>query len=349
MDWLFANGGTDRRPFRTTPSVPGVESILDVDGLRSPMVKELTFGLGSAIGTRGFARADVVWRNWDNFYTSYRNGSKVTDPKTGTTYDLSIIRSDDGLYDREYRGVQTQFRYRLMKRLDLGGTYTWSRLTGNVTGEDSGSGPLVGVAGEYPEYRQAQWNYPNGYLTGDQRHRVKAWASYDMPSPIGQFNISVLQSFDSGTRTSVDGDIDSRPYVTNPGYLTPPATVSYFFGGRGILKTDDITRTDLTVNYRLGVFHGVEIFVQPEVINLFNEHGLVSYDEEVLTAVDCAPQTTGTLAAPCPAKGLQPFNPFTTQPQEGVNFLKGPNFGKATSESDFQTPRTFRVAVGLRF
>src|SRR5262249_10330069 len=45
MDWFFANGGTSRRPFRTTPSVPGVDSVLDVNGLKSPKVKEFSIGL----------------------------------------------------------------------------------------------------------------------------------------------------------------------------------------------------------------------------------------------------------------------------------------------------------------
>ncbi|HXI11678.1 MAG TPA: TonB-dependent receptor [Thermoanaerobaculia bacterium] len=350
MDWFFANGGTDRRPFRTTPSVPGVETILDVDGLKSPMVKEMTFGVGSLIGTRGFARADLVLRNFDNFYSAYRTVSngQVSD-RFGTKYDLSYIRSDNDVYDREYTGVQTQVRYRLMDRLNLGGNYTWSRLVGNVIGEDSGSGPLVGVAGEYPEYRQASWNYPTGYLTGDQRHRARVYASYDLPTPIGGFNISVLQNFDSGTRTSLDGVIDSRPYVTNPGYLTPPTTVGYFFGERGNLKTDDITRTDLAINYKLKLVRGIELFVQPELINVFNEQGVESFNEEVLTAVDAA--TT-----------FKAFNPFTETPKEcpqgaaaaecqamGANFQRGPNFGKPTRAGDYQLARTFRVSVGLRF
>jgi hypothetical protein len=351
MDWFFANGGTGMRPFRTTPSVPGVESILDLEGLESPMVREYTVGLAATLGTRGYVRADVVWRDWENFYTSFRSLSngKVTDPRTATEYDLSIIRSDSDIYDRDYTGVHTQFNYRLLQRLQLGGTYTWSRLVGNVTGEDSGSGPLVGVAGEYPEYRQSSWNYPTGYLTGDQRHRARLWASYDLATPLGEFNVSLLENFDSGTRTSIDGSIDPRPYVTNPGYLTPPATVDYFFGGRGSFQHDDITRTDLAVNYKLRV-GPVQVFLQPEILNLFNEQGVESVDEEVLTAVDCAPQTgTNTLAAPCPAKGLQPFNPFTTEPVEGVNFIKGPNFGKPTGEGDYQTPRTYRLSVGVRF
>jgi hypothetical protein len=33
----------------------------------------------------------------------------------------------------------------------------------------------------------------------------------------------------------------------------------------------------------------------------------------------------------------------------GANYQKGPNFGKANSEGDWQTPRTFRVSIGFRF
>ncbi len=352
MEWFAANGGTNLRPFRTAPSLPGVESQLDVDNFPSPMVKEFTLGAGTTIGTRGYARADIVIRNWDNFYSSYRDRSTGRVTAFGTEYDLSIIRSDNRVYDREYTGLQTQFNYRLMQQLTVGGTYTWSRLVGNVTGEDSGNGPLVGVAGEYPEYRQERWNYPTGYLTGDQRHRAKVWASYDLATPLGGLNFSLLQNFDSATRTSVDGDIDSRPFVTNPGYLTPPATVTYFFGGRGNLKTDNITRTDLAINYKLALPGGFELFLQPEVLNLFNAQGLVAYDEEVLTAVD---NPTGQVI-------WKPFNPFTETPVEcpqgaaasecqqmGANFQRGPNFGKAAEEDDYQTPRTFRVSVGLRF
>ncbi|HEY3056378.1 MAG TPA: TonB-dependent receptor [Thermoanaerobaculia bacterium] len=352
FDWFFANGGTNRRPFRTTPSIPGVESILDVDNMRSPMVREWTIGAGTTIGTRGYARADFVKRSWENFYTSYRDlgTGKATD-QFGTQYDLSIIRSDNGEYSRDYNAVQTQFNYRVMQRLNLGGTYTWSRLTGNVTGEDTGSGPLVGGAGEYPEYRMESWNFPTGYLTGDERHRAKVWASYDVPMPVGGLNVSVLQNYDAGLRSSDDGVIDTRPYVTNPGYLTPPATVTYYFGSRGNLKSDNITRTDLALNFKMKLFSGVEFYLQPEVTNLFNEQGVVSFDEEVLTAVDCPAPAAGApnLQAPCPARGLAPFNPFTTKPVQDVNYIHGPNFGKPAGENDYQTPRTFRFSLGIRF
>lgn len=58
-------------------------------------------------------------------------------------------------------------------------------------------------------------------------------------------------------------------------------------------------------------------------------------DKVVLTAVDTI--------------GLQPFNPFTETPVEGVHYMKGPNFGQPASESDYQLPRTYRLSVGVRF
>ena len=348
FDWFFSVGGPNYRPFRSPPSVPGVESILDPNGLKSPNVKEWTIGLGGMIGSRGYARADVVLRNWDDFYVSYINQStgRVTD-EFGNTYDQAIVGNDSDVYDREYTGVQTQFSYQLTPRLNVGGTYTWSRLVGNLTGEDSGSGPVLGVATERPEYRQESWNYPMGYLSGDQRNRARVWVSYDQPTPIGAFNISLLQNFDSANRTSADGTIDPSEYL-DAGYIEEPTGISYFFGGRGNLTTDDIFRTDLAINYKVRLFSGLELFVQPEVINLFNAQGVTSYDEEVLTNND--------------EDYLLPFNPFTEQPIEcpqgapesqceamGAHWQKGPNFGKPSAEGDYQQARTFRFSVGLRF
>ena len=333
FDWFFANGGANLRPFRSV-SIPGIDTRLDPDGLVSPNVKEWTIGGGAQLG-RGYVRADVIFRNWDDFYASFidRSTGTVTD-EFGNRYDLAVVQNDSDLYDREYTAVQTQFNFRVLPRLNLGGTYTWSRLVGNVTGEDSGSGPVTGVAGEYPEYRQESWNYPTGYLTGDRRHRLRAWASYDLPTGFGDFNFSLLQHFDSGGRTSLDGSIDPRPYITNPGYQIPPASVSYFFGGRGAIKTDDVTRTDLSLNYSKR-FGAVEVFVQPELLNIFNELAVEGFNEEVLTALD--------------DDDLQAFNPFTETPVEGVHYRRGENFGKPTLESSYQQARTFRVSLGVRF
>jgi hypothetical protein len=344
--WFFANGGTSLRPFRNV-SVPGVSSRLDPNGLKSPNVKEWTLGFGGSLGTRGYARADFIYRDWDDFYAAVTDTStgQVTD-QFGTRYDLTVITNSD-IMTREYTGVQTQFNYRFLERLTLGGTYTWSRLVGNFAGENAGSGPIVADGESYPEYGAASWNFPTGYLTGDRRHRARVWASYDIPMAIGELNFTLLQSFDSGTLTSTDGVVDPSPYVTNPGYLDPPEAVTYYFGGRGNLKSDDITSTDLALNFATTLF-GLEVFFQPEVLNIFNEEGVEAFDEEILTAENVT--------------YLAPFNPYTERPIEcpqgasaatcqsmGAHWQKGQNFGEPTSEASYQAPRTFRFSVGVRF
>jgi hypothetical protein len=151
----------------------------------------------------------------------------------------------------------------------------------------------------------------------------------------GDLTAAVLESYDSGLPYDAVGLIDPRPYVQNPGYAEPPSTVLYFFTKPGSFRTDDITRTDLALTCSIRVFRNAELFVRPEVLNLFNEKGVVSVDSTVLTAQN--------------SSGLQRFNPFSNKPVRGVNYELAPTFGKPTSGADHQLPRTFRVSVGVRF
>ncbi|MFP5288842.1 MAG: hypothetical protein ACLGI9_24105, partial [Thermoanaerobaculia bacterium] len=90
------------------------------------------------------------------------------------------------------------------------------------------------------------------------------------------------------------------------------------------------------------------LFLEPEVINVFNEQRVDTtasnlFDTSILSADNagaCSQSPTGRCLA---------FNPFTETPVEGVNWQKGPNFGKGTNPLAYQTPRTFRFSVGLRF
>jgi hypothetical protein len=46
---------------------------------------------------------------------------------------------------------------------------------------------------------------------------------------------------------------------------------------------------------------------------------------------------------------MQPFNPFTETPVEGVHWERGPLFGQPTAAGAYTLPRDFRFSVGLRF
>ena len=64
-----------------------------------------------------------------------------------------------------------------------------------------------------------------------------------------------------------------------------------------------------------------------------------TYIQRINTAV-LTPVSTAT---------LQPFNPFTTTPVQGVNWNLGPNFGRAVNRFAYTTPQSMRLSFGVRF
>ncbi|HYC60491.1 MAG TPA: TonB-dependent receptor [Thermoanaerobaculia bacterium] len=370
IDWFNARGG-----FNATLNPPEFVSIggfstrLQEGGVKAPSMDEWTIGAGFQYSPTGYVRADYINREWNNFYTSITNAEtgRVTLPSTGATADLTIVGNSD-VFERTYRGVQLQANQRFFNRLQVGGSYTWSELRGNVEGETSGSGPVStgGFVNQYPEYQGFEQNAPIGFLSGDQTHKLRAWAGVDVPlGPAGILNISALHRFDSGRPFSSAmlitpcGQAATAALPTNcakstagaTNYVSPPtnnAGVIYFVGERGRFRWDDINRTDLAVNYRLPVF-GAEMFVEAEVLNAFNNQAQIAGQTGVISG------RNGNLACVSPegaAVRCQSFNPFSgTEPIEGTHYAFTPTFGQpvAGSSASYQLARTFQFSFGFRF
>jgi hypothetical protein len=338
-------------------SFPGYNSIIQ-GSLRSPYADEITVGAVKRLGTRGVVRLDYVHRAFKDLYETVTAGpgtnGKVPINLLGlsTTVDLSYVQNSSFL-TRKYDGVNLQAQYNL-DRWNFGGVYTWSHTYGNLDGETAGSGPVTGTNpfGYYPEYRQASWNVPTRDLGIDQRHRARLWFSWDaIASRHNRLSISLLERYESGSPYSAAGAVRSYLYVTNPGYISAPTTAGYYFSRPSAFLTPNVTNTDLSFNYSF-VFTGMgasfEIYIIPQITNVFNEKNATAVDATVYDA------TT--------ASYLANFNPFTTTPKEcpqgtaaadctamGANWQKGVNFGKPTTITSYQTPRTFRISVGFRF
>jgi outer membrane receptor for ferrienterochelin and colicin len=340
FDWFNANGGTNR-PTRGAPTIPGVTGIV-ADTLSSPAVKEWTLGLTRRLGQKGVVRVDGIHRTFSDFYSSRTDltTGRASD-SLGRTFDRAITENTDAL-ERTYQALSAQISYRAHDRLTLGGNYTLSKAEGNVVGENVGSGPIQSGIRAYPEYFDVSWNSPVGALSLDQRHRARLWTTWDLPVPssLGSFTLGVLEQISSGTPYGANGAVDTRPFVTNPGYLTPPASVGYWFTARDAFLTDSVTRTDLALNYShgLGIGRKTELFFRGTVLNVFNEQAIDDINNLNTTVLTRNNNST-----------LQAFNPFTTQPVEGVHWRKGDTFGQPTSRFAYQTPRTLSFSVGLRF
>ncbi len=347
-DWFASIGGVDATddPSFVYGAANGYGTQMK-GTLKSPGVSEFTIGIGSQIGTNGFVRVDYQNRSWDDFYVNELtlDNPSVVDPLVGRPIEVTYQTNSNDV-TRDYDAILLQTGYRVTDRINLGAYYTWSEVTGNYTGETSGSGPVTESGSQYqPELLNYARRDPTGTLPDDRTHKLDAWVSYDLPTPVGNFNFSLLQNFDSGAPYSVAGTIqlDNRLETRcpqcrpNPGYASPSRSGTYFFSDRGEFRTEDVTRTDFALNYGLPI-GPVEVFFQGEVFNIFNEDAVTNVDTTVYTRYD----------AQC-GQACAAFDPFTETPVEGVHYIKGDDFGQPVSQFDYQDPRSWRFSAGFRF
>jgi outer membrane receptor for ferrienterochelin and colicin len=352
--WFNSVGGTKNTDLLLDVSIPGYTTRFD-QSLASPYMDEYTLGYSLALSSRSYLRADYIHRNWGSFYALRRDLStgKVTDP-TGLVVDQGVIENSRGGLSRNYRAVQLQGNYQPWQRFSVGGNYTWSRLRGNVEGESAGGATQLTENPSRPEYTGFTQYNPVGYLLPDMRHRANIWARYDIPTSFGAFNLSLLQRYHSALSYSAVGTIDVRKGasngpangVVNPGYASVPSNVPYYFSERGGIRVDNISNTDLGINYALPIRH-VQFFVEGDLINIFNAQGVEDpdfVDKTVLTRRQSSCIQSGSTSR------CVPFNPLAgDKPTEGVNWQKGPKFGQVTTPDAYQLPRTYRVSLGVRF
>jgi outer membrane receptor for ferrienterochelin and colicin len=349
FDWYNANLAANKLTFASAPSIPGLTA--GINGtLISPSSEEFTAGVNGSIGKRGVFRVDGVYRKYSNFYSARTDTSTgiVSDP-FGRQFDFSLTENTNDV-QRKYVGLNTQASYRALDRLLLGGNWTWSHAYGNFDGETTANGPISATIQSYPEYFDRSWNQPNGDLLIDQRHKVRLYGTYDILVPSNGFTLSasLLHSLDTGVPYGAVGSVATGAYVPNAaalGYKGPPTLENYYFTSRDAFRTPTINRTDLALNFgfKFHAYTDFEVFLQPQVTNLFNNQGVLVVNTAVLTNSS-------------QSANFAKFNPFTTQPvkrtnasDKTANWDYGPLFGTATSVLSYQSPRTFRVSAGIRF
>jgi len=317
FNWFNTNGGTSMPP--SVAVLPGISTKIN-GSLDSPNVLEYAGGVNRQFGNKGAVRFDAVYRTYRDFYVERVDTTtgKVTN-SLGQPFDLDLVENTN-LVSRRYAGGSVQATYRFGAVADVGANYTLSRAWGNFDEENSTSGPITATVLKYPEYLQASWNYPEGDVSVDQRHRSHLWINYGVPKTNGLI-VSVLQDLSSGVPYGAVGGIDPRPYVQNPGYITPPGaagnTVNYYFMARDAFRTENIYRTDLAVNYAYRIKTGpqhVEFFGQAQVLNVFNQTPICGCGDTVFNnggGVDLPNRIDTSVLTASTSPALQRFNPFT--------------------------------------
>jgi hypothetical protein len=381
MNWFQTNGGPSAANNHIcatsgadltgvcilSQNIPGAQTQL-LGTLKSPNVREYTIGGGMQIGN-GFIRADYLDRDWRDFYVTLTSLNTGTVVINGNTLTRNLVTNSNAL-TRTYKGIQSQFQYRLMNNLNAGGNYTYSKLRGNAIQENVGSGPVTdgGWILTFPEYQGFTQNKPIGYLDADQTHKLRAWASYDLHTFFGNFNFGGIQRYDSGYAYSAAGTVDDRfsanfygtgkpGGIVNPGYASsPPGSVTYFFSKRGQFRTDPLRATDLSGTYSIG-WHGAEVYLEGYVFNVFNTQKIVNTQNGATITLN----TTIRTAITAPTVFAR-FNPFIDTPIQcptastdaqclamGAHWQIPTTFGTANTKDAYQSPRTYQMALGFRF
>ena len=342
--WFNTIGGVNNTNYRSAPSIPGVTTKVG-DGTTAPSSNEITAGVARGLRqNRGTLRVDYVYRTYADMYGSFVDltTGTVADP-TGRTYNKELVKNTPDA-SRWYHAVTMAGDYRF-PRVSLGGNYTFSYSKGNNDGENVGSGPIMSSINTYPEYKRESWNWPTGYMGNDQRHKARLYASWLVPinPATGQWTLGVVQRADSGLPYDISFSVNPTAYITNPGYISAPTSLTYYIDNRGPLRTDNVFATDLSLVWTKKLKGSLEVFFRGLVYNIFNQQS-VAGTGSVDTTVSSNASPGSYTAASLPA-----FNPYTTAPIADVNYRYGPNFGRPTAPSSYQTPRTFSFSVGVRF
>ncbi len=360
FSWWNGLSAADKQNVLFAQNIPGSQTVIAGGSLAAQSVRELSLGASMAIGN-GFIRGDIINRKWKNFYVNERTTGVGTILINGDPADLNLLINSD-IPKRTYNALELQGQYRFFANLNVGGNYTYSKLRGNIVGENAGSGPTSENFGSvyYPEYNGFARNFPVGYLPSDQRHKLRLWATYDFATRFGGLNVGAIERYDSGTPYSAAGSIAASAYVAaNPGYASPPSAATYFFSDRGVYRMASNINTDLSSTFSFPTIHGLEFYVEGYVFNIFNAQKIVNFTNptggsQVVNTTVRTSRTSGS--------GLKAFNPFTTAAVQcptgdsaaqcsamNANWQLTSAFGTATNKAAYQTPRSYSLAGGFRF
>ncbi len=317
-------------------SFPTANVFVDPD-IKSPLIDEWTASVGSAVGRNGFVQLTYVNREYSSFYEDF------IDLSTGTTtvvfqgrnfgtFDNQVYGNTDAL-SRTYRALQLQGRYQISPRWSVDANYTRElKNHGNIEGEAGNQPGNPSTFGDYPEIYVPARNFPYGRLAGYQRDKIRLQSAYSFGlGRFGALDFGMLFRYDSPLVFNIAAaavPLSAEQKARTPAaYKNPPTSQTLFFGDRGAGEFQRVKAIDAAMTYSIPVWKSLEPWIRIEARNLTNEQALQQFDTTV-TANNAGPKDSSGLA---------------------LTYNLGPNFGKATTATHYQTPRTFLASAGIRF
>ena len=318
----------------TTANFPAASVLLD-QGLSTPVVKEWTLQAGTRLGRKGDLKVIYAHRNTSNlledFITLAQGKTTITQSGKQLVVDNREVTNSD-LGHRSYRAVDVVGVYRVTDKWAVFGNYTMQlKNDGNFEGEGANQPGSYSIMGDRPELYNAARHFPDGRLSQYQKHRVRAFTTYDLSlGKAGRATLGMLYRYDSPQTFSLLSNgvsLTSLQRSLGSAYAGLPTTQTLYYAARGTQQFESDSLIDFALSYELPIWKTARPWFKAELRNAFNSQPLISYD---------------TTLSPDPSSPLDSLGLPT-------GFTKGSNFGKAVRNADTPVPREFRIAVGFRF
>jgi hypothetical protein len=189
--------------------------------------------------------------------------------------------------------------------------------------------------GDYPEIYSEARHYPLGRLSDYQKHKVRAWTTYDLGMGwLGRVALSMVYRYDSPltySLTAANTALSATQRELGAAYEergTPlPETQTIYFGERGSQFFPAAHLFDVSANYAIPIWGKLRPWLKVEVYNLFNNDKLLSWNRTI----------KANWKGPVDELGL----PLT--------YTTGSSYGQATGNANYARMRTFQMSFGVRF
>jgi outer membrane receptor protein involved in Fe transport len=347
----------------TTSNLERVEvplaNIFVDEKLKTPLTHEFTASFGRTLGGgNGFAEASYIYRSTGNMVEDFIT---IADGTTHVVFNgidagtvSNVVYRNTDLAWREYQAAVLQGRYRLFDRLTVNGNYTIQlRNHGNYEGEGTNTPGSTSIIGDYPEALSEARHFPEGRLQNFQRHKVRAWAIYDMNlGRAGNMSVSGLVRVDSGLAYSlaqrgVAATATQRALLTAAGYPDSLGTTNVFFDERGSETFPGYGLLDASIHYNVPLFSDLRPWIKFDLYNVLNNQKLVAWSTTVSQDASSPADNLGlrTGFTPAASFGKATGNTVTNLNTTAIPTYPVTGFGGTNGNGG----RTFRVAMGLRF
>jgi hypothetical protein len=310
-------------------------------GLTSPTTRETTLAIGREFGARLWARGRYVHRRSTNFVEDDITmvDGKTTVIRNGVnfgTFDNAVYRNSS-FATREYDAIDLQSGWQPSGNLTVAGQWTVQlRNHGNFEGEAQNNPAIPSVINDNPEIFGDR-NFPMGRLDDYQRGKVRVWASYGLGlGRAGRLDLAPMYRYNSARTFSYTATVplSAQQIAADPGYARRPTSQTLFFGERGAGTFAGFALVDLATTWSMPVWRSLSPWFKVEVLNALNNQKLIGWDTTVTANANGARDENGL----------------------PLEYVTGPNFGKATATSHYPRPRagmdggrTFLLAFGARF